>query len=956
MYIQHLGRLRILIEGRVQGVGFRPFVYRLAIRLSLSGHVRNTHAGVELELEGPPGKLEEALECLQLELPQGAELHRLHWRQIRAHGDVGFRVLGSDPTSPGHAPIPLDLATCRACVEEVLNPDNRRYRYAFTSCAACGPRYTILTAMPYDRANTTMLDFPMCGACQEEYDNPLDRRFHAQPIACPDCGPTLSLYDMDETLLAKGDAALHQVADAIVEGQIVALKSLGGFQLVCDARKDPVVARLRSRKSRPHKPFAVMVRNLTSARLLAQVNETEARLLESPQAPIVLVKPHPRGVETGVSWEVARDAPGQGIMLPFSPLHHLLLETLDIPIVCTSGNISEEPLWVEAWEVFQHLGHVADLVLTHNRRIAIPLDDSVARVVGGRPQVLRGARGMAPVWLPLPPGLPNWLLESERPDASPEPAPATLATGVAISTVPARPSLQLASSSGAAAANPGISGKTAEAPPEGSDQHTMPRRGGVRATGLWLLNLLGLGSQASKLEPASEGGSTEGDSGRGSTQEVQDRMPRSEEDRRTQGPSGRVSASPPVLKATGARPPKAMVKVAGVAYVPGILGQGGFLKSTTTLAHPGAVIVSPHIGDLTSARITDLRTAVTRRLRQLSGVSEVLAGLDAHPDYRRTPELLSGIFASLEEGVQHHQAHALAVVLEHLGGQVGLDELRLGRFLAVVWDGAGDGGDGTLHGGEFLLLTPDETIRVAHLRQFRLPGGDAAARDPLRCLLGLVHAAGDPLLHELVQQVHPPGLERYKPFERRALETTLEKALNAPWTSSVGRLFDAVAALLGFGELQTFEGQAAIWLETQAVRWLEKYPPPDPLPLHFSDAGELDWRPLLRSMLSLRAGGMGSEALAAAFHLGLVRSIVTAVLELASLHGRCRVVLAGGVFQNRLLLEGAIDALTRAGHPPLWSEKLPPNDGSLSAGQAFSLGWKYARAYRWSGDPTSPPL
>ncbi|MFZ5831139.1 MAG: carbamoyltransferase HypF [Planctomycetota bacterium] len=398
-------RLALRIRGIVQGVGFRPFVYNQARELRLQGWVRNESGEVRIEIEGGCAELDCFMERLRTRPPPQARIDDLVAEDIprRDDADEGFRIDMSQVGAPPRPTIPAELAICAACRAELADPRERRYQYPFTNCTNCGPRWSIIEELPYDRPRTTMAGFAMCDRCRAEYENPADRRFHAQPIACPACGPKLSLLTPRGERLAEGHAALEQAIASLRQGGIVALKGIGGFQLLVDATDQSTIERLRERKRRPQRPFAVMMASLEDVRRHCAVSEHEARWLQSTEAPILLLRrlaasdfANSLANHPAIAEAVAPGNPYLGTMLPYTPLHHLILEGVGRPIVCTSGNLAEEPMAIETAEAMQRLGPIADLILTHDRPIVRPVDDSVAQVGSRGLELLRRARGFAP--------------------------------------------------------------------------------------------------------------------------------------------------------------------------------------------------------------------------------------------------------------------------------------------------------------------------------------------------------------------------------------------------------------------------------------------------------------------------------------------------------------------------------------------------------------------------------
>jgi len=413
-------RLAVTVRGVVQGVGFRPLVHATATRHGLSGWVRNRCDGVALEVQGRDGAVHEFLAALRSDAPPPARVDDLDVVHIAALPPAslrGFAILPSAADGARRATLPADLVSCAACDDETAAPAARRHRYPFTSCARCGPRYTVVESLPYDRPRTTMADFPPCPQCAAEHDDPGDRRCHAQTVACPACGPALRLVLPDGSEHARADAALAAAIDAVTSGRILAMKGLGGFQLVADATDGAAVARLRARKHRPDKPFAVLLASLDEVRRACAPSVEEEHWLASPEGPIVLVARRDQHADDddddgddgarapGIAHEVAPGSARLGVLLPTTPLHRLLAAGAGRPLVCTSGNLSDEPICIDDAEARTRLAGVADLFLLHDRRVVRPVDDSVVRVGTGGLTLLRRARGFAPLPLAMP-GVP----------------------------------------------------------------------------------------------------------------------------------------------------------------------------------------------------------------------------------------------------------------------------------------------------------------------------------------------------------------------------------------------------------------------------------------------------------------------------------------------------------------------------------------------------------------------
>lgn len=755
--------LLLRVRGTVQGVGFRPFVHRLASRLGLTGWVRNDSSGVLIRLAGPAEKVEAFEGALRTELPPAAHLLVIAEEApdpTLPGAGTEFTIIESVSAGPVEPSLPPDLVICAACRAELSNPADRRFRYPFINCTQCGPRYSIVEALPYDRPKTTMRAFRMCPECQAEYDDPSSRRFHAQPNACPRCGPHVALTVGDGHELARDSTAIEQAAGRIAAGQIVAVKGVGGYHLLADATNENVVAELRRRKHRDEKPLAVMFPNLAAIEAVAEVSDDAARLLSSVAAPIVLV---PRYAGCGLAHGVAPGNPWVGAFLAYAPLHILVLQAVGRPVVATSANLAEEPLCIDDTEAHMRLRGIADAFLDHDRPIAHPVDDSVVRVSRCGPVLLRRARGYAPT----PLALPQTIQES------------------------------------------------------------------------WLC----VGAQ---------------------------------------------------------------------------------MKNAIAVAVGDRVVLSPHIGDLGGAATSEVFQSTGKMLGALHARTFTAVACDKHPDYTSTryAERLGLPVVS----VQHHLAHILACLLEH--GRDADD------VLGVCWDGTGYGEDGTIWGGEFLLLRERSALRFGRLRPFRLLGGDSAAREPRRVALALLHG-----IDQYGWRGRGEGLG-FLPGELDVFRTMIGREINAPLSSSVGRLFDGIGALLGLGTRNCFEGQVPLAVEATAVAPPHGMTPALSLSVRDLRAGsgaqcELDWRPLLADVLEREGSNVGRGELAFAFHRALAKSVV----DVARRAGVGTIALSGGCFQNALLLDLTVEALRAERFEVLTHRHLPPNDGNIAVGQALAALW-----------------
>lgn len=917
--------VHIHVTGIVQGVGMRPFVYREAVAHGICGWVLNAGDGVHIEAHAEDTALDGFVAALSAEAPAASRVERVHMEPLTpgswgAADERGFRIVASDDETARTTLVSPDIATCDDCLLELFDPADRRYHYPFINCTNCGPRFTIIRSLPYDRAATSMGAFPMCPACAHEYADPLDRRFHAQPDACFGCGPHITWREGGQATttvgldLASSDAIIDRCISLIAAGGIVAIKGLGGFHLACNAQDEQAVRELRRRKRRSNKPLAVMVRDLGAADSICQIDDTERGLLSGSMRPIVLLQRRGTSVRVakddvtgekqdadrvsgtikgtaaenavdetlGISLapSVAFDLPELGVMLPYTPLQHLLLAAAEAAgvqaLVMTSGNLSEEPIEIDDARAWQHLveNGIADALLGNDRDILARYDDSVVRVVGGAVMPVRRARGYAPQPLPLP-----------------------------------------------------------------------------RLSG------------------------TAGDAG--------------------------CSQKP----------------------IPSLLACGSEQKATIALTREaddgsGQCFLSQHIGDVENGTTFDAWNDARDRFCRLFGLAPSAIACDLHPSYLPSQwarERARETEVPLIE-IQHHHAHIASVMAEAAAaGTLPAD----GRVLGIAFDGTGAGTDGTVWGGEFLVATLADFERAAHLRCWALPGGAASVRDARRNAFSL--------LMELGLLGHPGAARLLSSLDeqtRSVTATMVGRGINSPRTSSMGRLFDAVAALLGICGRATYEGEPAIELEAAAWRFIhtqnqvsgavsdkssprpssglssyDRYAPSmsgDPLALNgkwatgttnasaaddtatcletdvqqfapntpyqyknawlekyisgitthqaSTDSFEIDQKPLIKALLDGIAAREAPERLAFAFHSAVAQATAAVAAGICRDRGLSVVALSGGVFMNRSLLQLTRRELEACGLTVLVPHTVPVNDGCIAYGQAAIARARLARS------------
>ncbi len=752
-----LDLVHISVRGVVQGVGFRPFVYQLATKYNLKGWVCNTSEDVKIEVEGEAAAIEQFLLALREQAPPRANIENITTTHHPPEKHEKFEIRHSIAEEGKYQLISPDIATCQDCLKEIFDLDDRRYRYPFTNCTNCGPRFTIIEDIPYDRPRTTMRRFQMCPQCQKEYDDPLNRRFHAQPNACPECGPTLGLLDANGSPVAIDDA-ITATSQLLREGKIVAIKGLGGFLLACDATNEAAINLLRQRKMRPFKPLAIMVSSIDEAKEHCYVNNEEEELLTSPYSPIVLMK---WKTDSSVSPAVAPNLKYLGVMLPYTPLHHTLLRETGLPLVMTSGNISEEPIAKDNDEAVRRLSGIVDYFLIHNRDIYARYDDSVTIAERGIPQLIRRARGYAPYPIHL-----NF-----------------------------------------------------------------------------------------------------------SSQQI--------------------------------------------------LGCGAELKNTFCLTRGEHAFLSQHIGDLENLETMEHFENTIALYKKLFRIEPSIIAHDLHPEYLATKyakELADKSADIRLVPVQHHHAHIVSCMVEN----------RLeSPVIGVTLDGTGYGSDGNIWGGEFLVADYRGFTRTGHLEYLPLPGGDLAIRKPFRIAISYLLS----LLGETALKQDLPFLRRIDSVEIDIIRKQIENKINSPLTSSCGRLFDAVSALIGVrGEVE-YQAQAAIELEMLAYNEADET---DHYPFSIVEQNGLSLiklEDLFSAIVQDLQGGVTQARIAARFHNTIARMIRELCQVTSEKTGITRVVLSGGVFQNRLLLTKAVSLLEASGFEVFTHRQVPCNDGGISLGQ-----------------------
>lgn len=740
-------RWRLIITGLVQGVGFRPFLYNLARKNGLTGWVRNNSAGVEVEVEGTIASLQRFLGGIKGEAPAAAQIETVVSFPVSIRSEeTGFKIIASERGGISGSPLP-DQGICPDCLSEFNNQANRRYLHPFNSCTICGPRFSIIADLPFDRSRTTMARFQLCDRCRSEYTDFKDRRFHAQTIACPQCGPLLWLADpRGHRLLEEPGAGARRI---LKSGGILGVKGIGGYHLAVDAFSGDAIRSLRQRKERDRRPFAILFRDLEAIKEHCRLSPEEVKLLLDPVRPIVLLKQRDN---SALAREVNPGLKEIGAFLPYSGIQLLLFDQELAALVMTSGNLSGEPLITDNQAALNSLGPMVDGFLVHDREINWGLDDSVVRFQRGRTIGIRRSRGYVPTPLKV----------------------------------------------------------------------------------------------ESNLIP--------------------------------------------------------------------VLACGAQQKNSFALTKENRIFLSAHQGDLDNLTAFVKYKETIARLQRLLECRPEYAVHDLHPDYNSTIYALSSGLKTI--GIQHHLAHIASVIAER----------RIkGPIIGVALDGSGYGTDSKIWGSEFFTGADGQWARRGHLQYYPLPGGEAAIREPWRMVASYLNNVAPGFLEEWLAN---NGLS----LKWGPIRIAINQGINAPDTSSMGRLFDAAAALVGNIHRVTYEGEAAVWFEHQAdLAVMGSYQFDIRIE---NDILQIDPGVIL-DQLRWDLGCLSVGAISAKFHRTVAAMVEEVCLRLREEVGAVQVALAGGVFQNRLLLDLVWEGLEQKGFKVFLPEKVPINDGGIALGQAW---------------------
>lgn len=748
-------RKYIFVNGLVQGVGFRPFVYKIALENNLKGFIRNSSIGVTMDVEGDKKSIDDFIDALK---KRGPEMLNIEEIIIEDRPIVNYRTFEIEKSiheDQGITFISPDLGICKECQEEIKDKKNNRYGYPFTNCTNCGPRYSIIKALPYDREATTMSSFKICRLCNEEYNSLSSRRFYAQPNCCPSCGPKLKLVDKLGNIVDTQEP-IKETVKLIKEGKILSIKGIGGFHLVCNGKNQESIELLRRKKHRKTKSFALMMKDVETIKKYCILSIEEEKVLSSNKRPIVILNK----LKDILPDNIAPDNLTLGVMLPYTPVQYLLFEDdLDV-LIMTSANLNGMPIIYDNKEAIDKLVSIVDYHLMNNRDIYTSVDDSVSRVILGSERVIRRGRGYSPTYL----------------------------------------------------------------------------------KGEYFKESLSLGSH---------------------------------------------------------------------------------LKNSFCFCKDGNMILSQYIGDLDNMETLNRYDRVMETLRNIHNINPELVAYDFHPNVFSKDYLNK--FKGKKIGVYHHHAHIASVLFENR---------EKGRVIGVAYDGSGYGDDGTIWGGEFLLSNCRDFKRVGHLNLVAMPGGDRAARDPLRMTISYLYNIYKDSLEDKIQELG--GILNYNQDSYFKVKTNMyiemmKKEINSPKTSSMGRFFDAVAYLLGFNKKITFEGEAALYLEnicTLGERGSYEF-----------DIDVINGKYIINTdkiligIIKELKDKISKRVISMSFHNTIIKFTVDLCVKISEDYGIKKVALSGGVFQNKILLEGIYNSLKKKGFIVYINRKIPCNDGGISVGQ-----------------------
>lgn len=742
---------KIKITGIVQGVGFRPFVYNLALKYDIKGWVNNDEKGVNILLSSREENIQNFINELKSNPPILAKINSINIEKITEIKEYKtFEIIQSESSKNKSTIISADIAICDDCLNDINDMSNFRYNYSLTNCTNCGPRYSIIKTVPYDRINTSMFSFELCEKCKNEYEDPTNRRYHAQPIACEKCGPNVVLYNNKNEVLSFDINAIKEIAQKINEGSIVAIKGMGGFHLICDANNDKTIEDLRTRKSRLNKPFAVMFKDINSIKSYVELTPKEEEFLSSKEKPIVLVK---KKKEFNLSQLLAPNINHLGCFIAYTPLHHLLFRYINNPIVATSANLKGEPIIISKDEIIEKLSNVVDFVLDFNRDILNASDDSVIQIVDNDITKIRNARGYSPTAFSF--------------------------------------------------------------------------------------------ENKSKKK---------------------------------------------------------------------ILSLSANQKSTISLYFENNLILSPYIGDLNSLKSMEYFERTIETFKRFYDFEPEVLVCDKHPNYESTKFALKlkQTNPNLElVQIQHHYAHVLSVMAEY----------KLNKdVLAFIFDGTGYGDDGNIWGGEVFVASKTEYKRVNHFKYFKLLGGEKAVLEPKRVALSLLF---DSFSLEEVLNLEIPCVKAFKESEIKMLHTMWQKGLNSPLTSSVGRLFDAIASFANILHIQSYEGETGLQIEENYDKTItQSY-------AYEIIEGKIELSSIVKQMILEK----DKKQICSKF----INTIGQIILDISNLYKDLPIVLGGGVFQNRTLLELLINKFKEQNREFYYNKNIPLNDGGISVGQIYHI-------------------